>query len=93
MGVGINKREIIARRAAQELTNGMVVNLGIGIPTMVADYLPEDVHIVLHGENGILGYGPTPKQGEEDPICVMQGDYPLRSFLKPLFSIAPLLLG
>lgn len=77
MGLGTNKREIIARRAAQELVSGMVVNLGIGIPTMVANFLSEDVHIVLHGENGILGYGPTPNRGEEDPHLCNAGGLPI----------------
>jgi acetate CoA/acetoacetate CoA-transferase beta subunit len=57
---------IIARRIAQELNDGDVVNLGIGLPTMVADYLPEGVSLVLETENGMLGLGPAPAKGEED---------------------------
>lgn len=75
--MGTNKRAVIARRAAQELASGMIVNLGIGIPTMVGDYLPDDVHIVLHGENGILGYGPTPAAGEEQPYLCNAGGLPI----------------
>jgi acetate CoA/acetoacetate CoA-transferase beta subunit len=59
-------KEFIARRVALELCDGDVVNLGIGLPTMVADYLPEGVHIVLQSENGILGMGPVPEKGQED---------------------------
>lgn len=60
-------RECIARRAALELQDGYVVNLGIGIPTFVANYLPEDVHVTLQSENGMLGMGAAPEPGCEDP--------------------------
>jgi acetate CoA/acetoacetate CoA-transferase beta subunit len=63
---------MIARRAAKELRNGDVVNLGIGLPTLVADYLPEGVHIVLESENGIVGMGPTPEHGG-DPLVTNAG--------------------
>lgn len=59
-------KEIIAARAAKELKDGEVVNLGIGLPTMVADYLPEGSNIVLQSENGILNMGVSAKEGEED---------------------------
>jgi acetate CoA/acetoacetate CoA-transferase beta subunit len=59
-------KELIARRVALELKDGDVVNLGIGLPTMVADYLPEGVHIILQSENGLLGMGPAPMPGKED---------------------------
>lgn len=59
-------REIIARRVAQELKDGDVVNLGIGLPTEVANYIPENMHIILQSENGILGMGPKPESGKED---------------------------
>ena len=60
-------REVIARRAALELKDGDVVNLGIGLPTMIPDFLPEGVSVILQSENGLVGMGPTPKPGEENP--------------------------
>lgn len=59
-------RETIARRAARELQDGYVVNLGIGLPTMIPSFLDKDVHVTIHSENGILGMGPKPAEGEED---------------------------
>ena len=59
-------REIIARRVALELKDGMVVNLGIGLPTEVTKYIPNDIEIVIHSENGLLGMGPAAQPGEED---------------------------
>ena len=69
----MNEREQIVRRAAKELRDGMVVNLGIGMPTMVADYVPEGVHIVLQSENGILGMGPVPEECAQDKNIVNAG--------------------
>lgn len=69
----LNAKEIIARRTAYELKNGYVVNLGIGLPTMVANYIPEDVEVFLQSENGIIGMGPAPEQGQEDPNLVNAG--------------------
>jgi len=59
-------REQIAERVAQDIPDGAVVNLGVGLPTMVANYLPRDREILLHSENGVLGMGPAPAPGEED---------------------------
>jgi len=66
-------REVIAKRVARELKNGNVVNLGIGLPTLVPNYLPQDVELVLQSENGLLGMGPTPEAGEEKPYLVNAG--------------------
>ena len=77
MGMGKETRDRIAKRAAQELKNGMVVNLGIGIPTKVADYVPEGIHVVFHAENGILGAGGAPLPGEEDAFLCNAGGYPI----------------
>ncbi|MBH0167886.1 MULTISPECIES: 3-oxoacid CoA-transferase subunit B [Fictibacillus] len=77
MGLGIETRHRIARRAALEITNGMIVNLGIGIPTLVADYIEKDLHIMLHTENGILGMGGSPEAGSEDGNLSNAGGYPV----------------
>lgn len=66
-------KEIIARRVAKELKDGDVVNLGIGLPTMVANYLPEGVDIVLQSENGIMGMGPAAEPGKEDVDIINAG--------------------
>lgn len=77
MGMGKENRDRIAKRAAQELQNGMAVNLGIGIPTQVADYVPEGVQIVFHAENGILYAGGAPNPGEEDAFLCNAGGHPV----------------
>lgn len=66
-------REVIAKRAAKELHDGDVVNLGIGIPTMIPNYLPEGVTVTLQSENGAMGMGPTPAAGDEDKNLINAG--------------------
>ncbi|MED0736800.1 3-oxoacid CoA-transferase subunit B [Aneurinibacillus thermoaerophilus] len=77
MGVGVEQRHLIARRAAKEIRPGMLVNLGIGIPTLVADYIPPEWQVMFHAENGILGTGPSPAEGEEDENLCNAGGFPI----------------
>ena len=70
------KREVIVKRVAQELKDGDLVNLGIGMPTLVANYIPEGIDILLHSENGFIGLGPNPEPGKEDLDIVNAGGLP-----------------
>jgi len=78
-------RKAMAARAAADIPEGWYVNLGIGMPTMVADYVPLEREVVFHSENGILGVGPAPEKGKENPWLVNAGKQPIT--LRPGASI------
>jgi 3-oxoadipate CoA-transferase beta subunit len=73
---GIDRKQIAAR-VARDIPEGAYVNLGIGLPTLVADYLPKDREIIIHSENGVLGIGPSPAKGEEDEDMINAGKQPV----------------
>lgn len=86
-------RELMALRASRELSPGNVVNLGIGIPTLVAEFIPPELNILLHSENGFLGLGPAPDKGREEPDLVNAGGFPVTlqkggSYFDSLISFA-----
>ena len=86
-------REVIARRAAKELRDGFYVNLGIGIPTMIANYVDRSMEVIFQSENGMLGVGPYPKAGEEDADLINAGketvtELPGTSYLSSADSFA-----
>ena len=70
-------REQMAARVAQDIPDGAVVNLGIGLPTLVANQLPRDREVILHSENGVIGMGPAPAEGEEDYDLINAGKQPV----------------
>ncbi len=73
----MDAQTIIAKRIAQELRSGMLVNLGIGIPTLVANYVPADVKVFFQSENGLIGTGPIPEQGLHHPLLTDAGGRPI----------------
>ncbi|MCP1154732.1 3-oxoacid CoA-transferase subunit B [Peribacillus castrilensis] len=81
MGMAVDVRNRIAKRAAKEIHDGLIVNLGIGIPTLVADHILQDNHVLFHAENGVLGTGPSPDPGKEDPALCNAGGFPITTVM------------
>ena len=73
----MDAQTIIAKRVARELRSGMLVNLGIGIPTMVANYIPSDVRVFFQSENGLIGTGAIPEEGMANPLLTDAGGKPV----------------
>ena len=73
----MDPQSIIAKRIARELRSGMLVNLGIGIPTMVANYVPSDIKVFFQSENGLIGTGPIPEEGMANPLLTDAGGQPV----------------
>ena len=89
----VDTKNFIAKRVVRELKDGDVVNLGIGLPTLVANHVPDDIEITLHAENGIIGIGPAANPGEEDYEVINAGGFPVTvlpgaSFLNSASSFA-----
>lgn len=72
----MNYKELIANRVAKEFSDGDLVNLGIGLPTMVADFVSDDIEVIFHSENGFVGLGGAPEEGQEDKDLVNAGSMP-----------------
>lgn len=77
MGMGEEVRNRMAKRAAQEIEQGMIVNLGIGIPSLVSNHILPGMNVMFHAENGVLGMGKSPEEGEEDPMLCNAAGFPV----------------